>query len=200
MKTSKVLIVLLSVMAVMILIALILPEQLKTFLNRPALYPHVLFAHIVVVTLFFANAVVGILWEARSLASGRKEIILHTYSTVTWLDARFSSPLIILSVITGIMLTIMYGEIWQIGWLSLAFLLFAFSGVVWIGSDIPTQYRIKKLIKGVEPGATVLPQELMRILRWRVWISAVGVVPLVAVFVLMVYKPEVVPVARWFRF
>lgn len=198
MKTNKVLIALLSVMAMMILTAVIFPEQIKEFLNRPALYPHVLFVHIVAVTLFFANAVVGMLWEARSLASGRKEVILHTYRTVTWLDARFSSPLIVFSVITGIMLSIMYGEIWQIGWLSLAFILFVFSGVVWVVSDIPTQYRIKNLIREADPDAPVLPEALIRILKMRVWISAVGVVPLVFVFILMVYKPEIVPPARWF--
>ncbi len=35
------------------------------------------------------NAVVGILWEKQSLASGSKAIILHTYDTVTLLDSLF---------------------------------------------------------------------------------------------------------------
>ena len=197
-KSKKVLAVFLAIMVGMIVLAVVFPDQLKELLNRPSMYRHVLFAHIVAVTLFFANGVIGILWESRSLASGRADAILHTYNTVTWLDARFSSPLIVISLIAGIMLSIMMGNLWQIGWLSLSFLLFVFSGVVWVASDIPTQYKIKKLLADLDPGAETLPEELIRLLKMRIWISSAGVVPLIAVFVLMVYKPEILPVAQWF--
>ena len=198
MKTRRMLWFLLAIMVGMVFFAVVFPDRLRELLDRPSLYQHVLFAHVVAVTLFFANAVIGILWESRSLVSGRKDAILHTYNTVTWLDAHFSSPMIVISLIAGIMLSIMLGDMWQIGWLSLAFLLFVFSGLVWVVSDIPTQYKIKKLISDVDPGAQAFPQELMRLLKMRLWISIAGVVPLLAVFVLMVYKPEIVPIAQWF--
>jgi uncharacterized membrane protein len=198
MTTKRVLMVFLGIMAAMIVLALIFPERLMAFLDRPELYRHVLFAHIVVVTLFFANGVIGILWESRSLVSGRADAILHTYNTVAWLDARFSSPLIVLSVISGITLSVILGGFRQTGWLSLSFLLFIFSGLVWVAGDIPTQYRIKKLIAAVDPDAPTLPDELMRLLGMRLWISIAGVVPLVVVFALMVYKPEILPVNGWF--
>jgi uncharacterized membrane protein len=197
-KTKRILIAFLTLMAAMIVFAIAFTDQLQALLDRPSIYRHVLFVHVVSVTLFFANAVIGILWEHRSLASGRAPAILHTYRTVAWLDARFSSPLIILSLISGITLSTIIGDLWQIGWLSLSFLLFLFSGVVWVVSDIPTQYKVKQLISEVEPDAEVLPDELMRILRMRLWISIAGVVPLLAVFALMVYKPDIVPVASWF--
>jgi uncharacterized membrane protein len=199
MKTKRILVFFLALMVAMIVLAVVFPDQLKDFLDRPSLYRHILFAHIVAVTLFFANAVIGILWEYRSLASGRTDAILHTYDTVTWLDAHFSSPMIVLSVIAGIMLSIVLGDMWQIGWLSVAFLLFMFSGVVWVVSDIPSQYKIKKLIADVDPDAQTLPDELMRLLKMRLWISMAGVLPLLAVFALMVYKPEIVSVAQWFE-
>ncbi len=189
-KSKTILYIFLSIMASMIVLGIVFITELKAFLNRPAFYSHVLFAHIVAVTLFFANAVVGILWEHRSLVSERKEVILHTYNTVSWLDARFSSPLIIVSVTTGVLLTVMYGNIMEIGWLFLAFLLFLFSGFIWIISDIPTQYKIKKIMESLEPTADFLPEELMRLLKMRLWISLGGVIPLVVVFILMVYKPE----------
>ncbi len=199
MKTKRVLIFFLSLMAVMVVLALIFPDRLELLLDRPALYRHVLFVHIVAATIFFANAVIGMLWEYRSLASGRPPVILHTYETVTWLDARFSSPMIVVTVVSGIMLSVILGGIWRIGWLSLAFLLFIFSGMVWVGSDIRTQYRIRKLIADVDPRARALPRELTRLLKLRLWISTAGVIPLIAVFILMVYKPEFAPVAEWFR-
>lgn len=191
MKSKTILFIFLFIMAAMLVSGIIFYGELKELVSRSSLYPHALFVHILAVTLFFAHAVVGILWELRSLNSGRKDVILHTYDTVAWLDARFSSPLIIVSVTTGIILTLILGDIWKIGWLFLAFLLFLFSGLVWVISDIPTQYRIREHIANVDPNAQTLPDELMRLLKIRLRISLIGVVPLIAVFILMVYKPEI---------
>lgn len=198
MKSKRVLVFFLMIMVAMIVVALVFPDQLKDLLNRPASYRHMLFIHVVAATLFFANAVIGILWESRSLASGNTEAVLHTYNTVTWLDARFSSPLIVVSLIGGISLSTIMGDFWQTGWLSLGFLLFVLSGVVWVAGDIPTQYRVKQLMAEADPAADALPDELMRLLKTRLWISIAGVVPLVVVFILMVYKPEITPVGQWF--
>ncbi|MBL8967791.1 MAG: DUF2269 family protein [Spirochaetaceae bacterium] len=199
MKTKHVLYGFLALMAGLILLALLFPAELTALLRQPALFGHALFVHVVSVTLFFGNAVVGMLWELQSLKSGRKEIFLHTYGTVTWLDARFSSPLIILSVLSGVMLSVILGDLWQIGWLSWGFVLFLLSGLFWVLSDIPTQYRVKKLVANLDPEDPTLPAELTRLLKLRWWISMAGVIPLAIVFALMVYKPELPPLGQWFR-
>ncbi|RPI07521.1 MAG: DUF2269 family protein [Acidobacteriales bacterium] len=198
MKTKLVLLCFLAIMAGMIAFAIFFPAELIALLNRPALYGHALFVHIAATTLFFANAVVGMLWERRSLASGRKDVILHTYATVAWLDARFSSPLIILSVIAGLALSFAMGNLWQIGWLSAGFVLFLLSGLFWVASDIPTQYKVKKLMGQLDPADQALPKELTRLLKLRWWIGLAGVAPLVIVFALMVYKPDIPAVASLF--
>ncbi len=199
MKTKYVLVAFLAIMAGIIGFAIFFQEAFIALLKHPATYSHARFLHIAAVTLFFANAVVGILWEQRSLASGSKEVILHTYNPVTFLDSRFSAPLIILSVLGGLSLSYNIGELWQIGWLSVSFLLFIGSGIFWIVSDIPTQYKIKKLISSLKPDDQRLPDELIRLLKLRRWISMAGVVPLVIAFILMVYKPEITAVADWLR-
>ncbi len=199
MKTKYVLIAFLVIMAGMIGFGVFYRETFIALLRHPAMYNHARFLHIAAVTLFFANAVVGILWEQRSLAAGNREVILHTYNTVSFLDSRFSSPLIILSVLGGLSLSLGVGELWQIGWLSVSFLLFLLSGIFWIVGDIPTQYRIKQSISCLKPEDQTLPDELIRLLRLRWWISMAGVFPLVIAFILMVYKPEITAVADWFR-
>lgn len=199
MKTKHVLSGFLALMAGMVLFALFFPAELKGLLDQPALSGHALFVHVVSTTLFFGNAVVGMLWESRSLKSGRKEVFLHTYATVSWLDARFSSPLIVLSVLSGVTLSLILGDLWRIGWLSLGFALFLLSGLVWVAGDIPTQYRVKRLVAGLDPADETLPPELVRLLRLRLRISLAGVLPLAAVFALMVYKPELPPLGQWFR-
>ncbi len=198
-KTKYVLIGCLALMAGMIAFALFFPRQFTALLKQPALYGHALFVHVAAVTLFFSNAVLGMIWERRSLASGSKEAILHTYRTVAWLDARLSSPLIIISVIAGLMLGFIMGDMWRIGWLSVGFVLFLFSGLVWVLSDIPTQYRVKRMLASLDPADPALPAELTRLLKLRWWIGLAGVVPLAVVFALMVYKPDLPAVASWFR-
>lgn len=189
----------LAVMAGLIAFAAFFRSEFVALLNRPALHGHMLFIHVAAATLFFANAVVGMFWESRSLASGRKEVILHTYATVAWLDARFSSPLIVLSLVAGLSLSFMMGELWEIGWLSLGFVLFLLSGLIWVLSDIPTQYKVKRLMAALDPADSALPDELVRLfkLRWRIGLA--GVAPLVVVLALMVYKPDIPAVASWFR-
>lgn len=198
MKTKIILHVSLSIMACMILLAIIFPSEFTAILNKPSMFKHVLFLHIMAATLFFANAVIGILWEFRSLVSGKKEVILHTYETVSWLDARLSSFMILISVMSGIMLSIILGDIWEIGWLSQAFLLFLFSGLIWVLIDIPTQNKIKKIFQEIDPADEDLPQELIRLLKMRLWISLSGTIPILIVFIMMVYKPVLLPVAEWF--
>ncbi len=199
MKTKYILFVSLTIMAGLIAFALFFREEFIAVLNQAALHSHALFVHVTAASLFFANAVVGMLWEMRSLASGRKEVILHTYATVAWLDARFSSPLIVLSLVAGLSLSFMMGELWEIGWLSLGFLLFLLSGLIWIASDIPTQYKVKRLMANLDPDDPSLPEELLRLLKLRWRIGLAGVAPLVIVFILMVYKPDIPTLASWFR-
>ncbi|AHC13990.1 DUF2269 family protein [Salinispira pacifica] len=199
MNTKTILLSLLILMAIMITAALLFPQGLQSFLYRPSMYRHILFVHIAAATLFFANAVIGMVWEIRSLTTRKREIILHTYRTVSWLDARISTVLIILSVISGIMLSVLKGNMWEIGWLSLSLVLFLFSGVVWIASDIPTQYTLKKRLEQSDPQDPDLPEHVMNLLKLRLWISLGGVIPLLVVFLLMVYKPDLRPVALWFQ-
>ncbi|MBP7096635.1 MAG: DUF2269 family protein [Spirochaetia bacterium] len=199
MKTKHVLELFLALMAALIVLALIFRDGFLALLDRPALLAHARFVHIAATSLFFANAVLGMVWEARSLKSGRKEIILHTYATVAWLDARLSSPLIVLSLVSGLMLAAGAGDLWSVGWLSNAFVLFLLSGVIWVASDIPTQGKVRRLMAGLRGEDEALPAELVRILKLRLWVGLAGVLPLVAVFALMVYRPEIPAVAAWFR-
>lgn len=189
----------LAVMAGMIAFAIVAKEAFMALMSQPALIQHARFFHIAAVTLFFSNAVIGMFWERRSLVSGSKEIILHTYNTVMLLDSALSSPLIVLSLLGGLSLSFQLGDLFRIGWLSVSFLLFILSGVVWVVSDIPTQYKMKRLLASIDETDQSLPPELIRVMNLRWWIGILGTLPLAAAFVLMVYKPDILAVAEWFK-
>ncbi len=198
-KVKIIRLVFLLIMAGMIGFAALFQDTFIALLSQSALQNHARFLHIAATALFFANAVVGIIWERRSLVSGSREIIVHTYNTVTFLDTLFSSPLIILSLLSGLSLSFNLGDFWQIGWLSVSFLLFLLSGFIWIASDIPTQDKVKQLISRLSQDDQTLPDKLVSLLKLRWWISIAGVLPIAAIFVLMVYKPDIPAPADLFR-
>jgi uncharacterized membrane protein len=97
------------------------------------------------------------------------------------------------------MLSFIMGDLWEIGWLSTGFVLFMLSGIFWIVGDIPTQYKVKRLTAGLDAGDQTLPEELIKLLKLRWWISLAGVAPLIVVFALMVYKPDMPSLGALFR-
>jgi len=197
--TKIILVVFLVIMAGMIGAAIFFKDAFVALMKQPVLLSHARFIHIAAATIFFSNAVVGMIWERRSLASNNKEIILYTYNTVSFIDSMLSSPLIVLSLLGGLSLSFQLGDLMQIGWLSVSFLLFLFSGVIWVTTDITTQYKVKRLISGMREEEKTLPPELIRVMNLRWWIGIAGVLPLAVAFMLMVYKPDMTAVADWFR-
>ena len=168
---------------------LLFPEQFTSLLERPELYLHAKFVHVLCVTLFVANAVIGTIWETRSLLSKNIGVIRHTYQTVVWLDAVFTAPLIIISVMSGITLGTILGGVWSLGWLSVAFALFLFSGAVWVIADIPTQYKVNQHFRALSEDAQEIPAPLLKLLWRRTGISLLGTAPLIIIFYLMIHKP-----------
>ena len=187
----------LALMVAIIGLALIAPHRFVGWLARPGWYLHVKLAHILSVTLFFANVVIGTLWETRSLRSLRPEIIRHTYETVAWMDAFFTAPLILVAVLSGLSLGTLLGGVFSMAWLVVSLVLFALSGIVWLALDIPSQYRVKRLFAKEREGAPSLDPELLRLLRFRRTLNIVTIVPLFVVFALMVHKPEIGALRGW---
>ena len=198
-STKIILMIFLGLMAAMILFAVFFRDAFVSLMQKPALVAHARFVHILAASAFVFNAVIGMIWERQSLKTGSKEVILYTYHTVTLLDSLLSSPLIVLTLIGGISLSFGIGELMQIGWLYVSFLLFLLSGVVWVISDIPTQYKVKRLLSSMRAEDQTLPPELIRVMKQRSWIGIAGVLPLIAVFALMIYQPNIIAVADWFR-
>jgi len=89
------------------------------------------------------------------------------------------------------------GGVFSIGWLALALALFVLSGVAWVTLDIPTQYRVKQVFAHLPPDADTVPPELTRLLRFRLRLNLVAIVPLLAVLALMVQQPDLPALEPW---
>jgi uncharacterized membrane protein len=199
MKTRPALLASVGAMALLVALAVAFPHGFEAFLRRPELYLHAKLAHVLAATLFFGNVVIGTIWETRSLVSKRAEIIRYTYATVAWLDAVFTAPLILVALVSGLMLGTLAGGVFSIGWLVVAFAIFALSGLVWLALDIPTQYRVKRLMDDVPLDAKELPEAVLRLLRFRVVLNVGAIALLLVVLTLMVHKPDLPSVQRWLQ-
>ena len=198
--THHLLLTYLVLMLGLIALGLLFPISFRATFTNPDFYIQAKFIHVVSVTLFFGNAVIGTFWETRSLLIGTPTIVRYTYQTVVWLDAVFTAPLILLSVLSGILLGTTLGGVWSIGWLSIAFVTFLFCGVIWLAFDIPSQYKIKRLFLLLPSDAVDLPDDLKKVLWFRLKLNVFTLVPLLFIFYLMVHKPELKPIGEWFKF
>lgn len=189
----------LILMAGLIVFGLIFPVAFKNLFSHPEAHLYAKFFHVLSVTTVFANALIGTLWETRGLLSRNGSVIRYTYQTVTWMDSVLTAPLILIAVVSGVLMATNLGGVWTIGWLSIAFVTFLFSGVVWVMLDIPTQYRVNQLFKRVGDNTEILPQPLMGLLWFRLGVNLFSLFPLIAIFILMIFKPELKPIGEWFK-
>lgn len=104
-----------------------------------------------------------------------------------------------MALVSGLMLGTLAGGVFSSGWLVVAFALFALSGLVWLLLDIPTQYRVKRLMSDVPMDAKELPEAVLRLLRFRLGLSAGAIGLLFVVLTLMVHKPDLPSVQRWLQ-
>lgn len=198
-KTSLSLKICLVLMGGLIGFGLLFPATFKNMFSHPEVHLYAKFFHILSVTTVFANALIGTLWETRGLLSKRGEVIRYTYQTVTWMDSVLTAPLILIAVVSGVLMATNLGGVWTLGWLSIAFVTFLFSGIVWVVLDIPTQYRVNKLFNGLDTKSDILPSQLMGLLWFRLGVNIFSLLPLIAIFVLMIFKPELKPIGEWFK-
>jgi uncharacterized membrane protein len=185
-------------MAGLMTYGLIFPVSFKALFTHPELHLYAKFFHILSVTLVFANAVIGTLWEARGLFSNRVEVVRYTYETVTWMDSVFTAPLVLVAVFTGILMATNLGGVWTVGWLSVAFVIFVGAGLFWVALDIPTQYGVNRLFSALKENSQTLPLQIKKLLWFRLGVNLFSLFPLLLIFFLMIFKPEIEPIQNWF--
>ncbi len=172
------------------------PGSLQDVMRKPELYLYLKFIHILAVTLFLSTAIIGTIWEARALFSNNIAIMSFMFKTMLWFDDAFTSPLIFVGVLSGLMLGTSMGGIWSQGWMSLAFVLLIFAGAVWVIADLPMQYKLVRLFSEHERTQNISPEQFRKLYRQRMVVNILGTAPLLVIFGLMVFKPDIPRIAN----
>jgi uncharacterized membrane protein len=144
--------------------------------------------HVLAVTFFLGNIVVGILWKAHGDRTRDPRIIAHTLRGIMLADRWFTMPAVTLLLITGFGAQGIGRYPISTPWILAGIILAAISGFVFMARVSPVQ---KQLLAAVETGSAgemdwATYQRLTR--QWNLWGSIATGAPIVA-FILMIWKP-----------
>ena len=145
--------------------------------------------HIIGVVILLGNVTITAYWKVLADRTSDAKLIAHAQHGVTVADWIFTLAGIVFILVGG------YGAAGVAGlpltgpaWLVIGQLLFAVSGLIWLGVLVPIQIRQARMARSMTHGSA-LPAQYRRDSRnWLIW-GIVATVPLVAAIYVMVAKP-----------
>ena len=145
--------------------------------------------HVLGVVVLVGNVTVTAFWKVFADRTGDPRLIAHAQHMVTVTDWVFTLGGIVLIYGGGFGAALVAGlDPFEPGWLLWGQLLFAVSGVIWLGVLVPAQVRQARQARAFAVGGAI-PEAYRRDgRRWLVW-GIVATVPLVAAIWVMVAKP-----------
>ena len=145
--------------------------------------------HIFGVVMFLGNIITAVLWKSLADRSNDARVIAYAMEGIIAADRYFTVPGVGLILVTGISLVITSGySFLGTTWVWQSLVLFAISGIVFMGFLAPLQRRLRDVaVQGGRGGFDrVTYQRLSR--QWAIWGSLATLAPLAALG-LMVLKP-----------
>lgn len=113
-------------------------------------------------------------------------VIVRYVVIADWL---FTTPTIVLQPLTGVYLIHLAGFPWTSRWIVWSIILYLIAGAAWL-PVVWMQIRMRDMAIAAVRANEALPPRYWRLLRWWVALGVVAFVALVAVFYLMVAKPQ----------
>ncbi|HEU4680778.1 MAG TPA: DUF2269 domain-containing protein [Gemmatimonadales bacterium] len=147
--------------------------------------------HILAVVLFLGNIITGVFWKAHGDRTGDPRIMAHTMGGIIRSDRWFTIPGVVLIIVFGIWAAVYAGlPILGTGWILHSLILFAISGLAFMGQVAPLQRRLQGIAQEGAAGGHWDQNAYHRLSRrWELW-GAVAVLTPLAALVLMVFKPS----------
>jgi uncharacterized membrane protein len=112
---------------------------------------------------------------------------------VVWADWLFTTTTIVFQPLSGLYLLHLMGLPWTTPWVLWSFALYVLAGACWL-PVVWMQIRMRRIAEDAAARSEPLPPLYFRYLRWWTALGVPAFVALVAVFWLMVAKPDLPPV------
>ncbi len=160
-------------------------------LRHPLLVPyhwHKLL-HTVGAILLVGNIILTGVWMFMAERTHNPDVMRFAVRMVNWADVFFTVPGIFLVIANGDILSEQWGGVFHVGWIAVSLVLFAFSGIVWLGLLLRYQNSLISYSNTLQEGKD--SSDFVSILhKWYVWGAAATVLPLISL-ILMFLKPDI---------
>jgi uncharacterized membrane protein len=144
--------------------------------------------HIIGVVVLLGNVTITAYWKVLADRTADAKLIAHAQHGVTVADWIFTLAGIVLILVGGYgAAAVLHLSLTGPAWLVIGQLLFAVSGLVWLGVLVPIQIRQARAVRALSPEAALPLQYRHDNRSWLIW-GIVATVPLVAAIYVMVAK------------
>jgi uncharacterized membrane protein len=145
--------------------------------------------HILGATVLFGTGlgIAFFMWMANR--SGDPAAIAHTARTVVIADALFTATAVVVQPLSGWLMMLMSGLSTYHRWISVTLALYVFVGLCWL-PVIWIQVRLRDLAAAAAREGTALPARYHTLFRVWVWLGWPAFAGVLAIFVLMLWKPH----------
>lgn len=145
--------------------------------------------HILSSTILFGTGIGSAFYMF--MANRRKNTASMYFATrhVVIADWIFTTPSVIIQLITGIALAHTAGYSLHEGWIRVALLLYFFAGICWL-PVVWIQLKMRDMTKEALDKGTELPSRYWKMNRWWILLGSLAFPSIVVVFWLMVYRPS----------
>ncbi len=171
--------------------AVLLMVVILALLHHPLLFSyqwHKLL-HILGAILLVGNIVITGVWMYMAERTNNPDVMRFAAKMVNWADVFFTVPGIFLLITNGDILSEQWGGIFHVSWIVASLVLFALSGIVWIGLLLRYQNSLIALSESLDGEKD--PFGFFTVLhRWYFWGAIATLLPLLSL-VLMFLKPRV---------
>lgn len=152
------------------------------------LYAIFKFLHILGVVILLGNVTITAFWKVLADMSGDRSVMQFAQRGVIIADWLFTVPGIVLIVVGGYGMAILGGfDLIGDGWLLLSQVLFAVSGLIWLGLLVPLQIRQIRQIRMAQGDSVGLIGYRRDTRTWLIG-GIVATIPLIAALYFMIFK------------
>lgn len=145
-----------------------------------------LFLHILGAFLFLGNIATAAFWKGRADASGNPAVIHFASKNVMIADYAFTLPGLALLTVSGILMAIHSGALQSgFNWLALSLILFAATGLIWLGLLIPLQRKLIRHSKEAVDTGVVPAAYRKATSQWNAYGIVATLMPLVILYLMI---------------
>jgi uncharacterized membrane protein len=145
--------------------------------------------HIISSTFLFGTGLGTAFYMWRADVSGNIQTMAVVSRNVVLADWLFTAPSVIIQPLTGFWLIYILGLSLGTTWIWLSLLLYVLIGCCWI-PVVFIQIRVARLAANLDQQGLAANGELRRLMRWWYGLGWPAFIAVIAIFWLMVFKPQ----------